>query len=127
MNIWIIAVKVGVWFKQLIMVPTNLAKIASIYAHFKTQQKFSELQQRLEKAEKCLAKDAVIKTGRMFFDNNVFWAKDENGKIEKSPYCPRCFELDGKAVHLITTYIMGVRIAKCPECKTEEIHCGESQ
>ena len=113
---------IWVWLKQLITLPTNLAKVASINKQLEVQQKLSETQNRLKNAENQLAKDAAIKTGRMFFCDNVMWAKDENGQIEKSPYCPRCFELNGKAIHLINTGWNGRDfIAKCLECKINEI------
>jgi hypothetical protein len=114
---------IWVWLKQLIMLPANLAKVASINKYLELQKELFEAQKRLEKAEQRLAKDAAIKTGRMFFFNNVFWAKDENGQIEESPYCPRCFELDGKAVHLIIWYRPASKsnVAKCPECKVDDI------
>jgi formylmethanofuran dehydrogenase subunit E len=117
--------KIGVWLKQTGMLPANLAKVASINKDLELQKQLSETQQRLKEAEERLAKDAAIKTGRMFFHHNVFWAKDENGQIEKSPYCPRCFELDGKAVHLITWYNSGNRVSKCPECKVDGIFFSE--
>jgi predicted Zn-ribbon and HTH transcriptional regulator len=114
--------KIGVWLKQLKAVPANLAKIADIDKNLEIKKELSETQKRLEKAEKRLAKDAAIKAGRMFFCNNVFWIQDENGDIEGSPYCPHCFELDGKAVHLIVWQNgSGDNIAKCLECKSDEI------
>ncbi len=111
------------WLKNLIILPGNLAKVARINENLKLQQQLSEMQQRLEKTENRLAKNAAIESGRMFFCNNVFWAKNAEGQIEKSPYCPHCFELDGKAIHLITWYTnaVGSRKAKCPECKVDEI------
>jgi hypothetical protein len=128
MSFLAIVIKIGMWFKNIIMFPGNLAKVASVNKDLELQQKLSETQQRLEKAEKCLARDAAIKAGRMFFDNNVFWAKNEKGDIEDAPYCPRCFELDGKAVHLITFYTSYHGMTgKCPECKTDEIRFGESE
>jgi predicted Zn-ribbon and HTH transcriptional regulator len=114
-----------VWLKQLVVLPANLAKVASVNKQLELQKELSETQQRLEKAERRLAKDAAIKTGRMFFLNNVFWVKNENDQIEKSPYCPRCFELDGKAIRLITWEQRGYPIAKCPECKTDKIFFAE--
>jgi len=113
---------IWMWLKQLIMLPANLAKVASINKDLELQQKLSETQHRLEEAEKQLAKDAAIKTGGMFFFGNLFWAKDEIGQIEKTPYCPRCFELDGKAVHIIRDYGYN---AICPECKTKIVITGE--
>lgn len=74
-----------------------------------------EAQKQQEKAKKLLAKDVAIKEGRMFFVGNVYWSKDANGKIEESPYCPRCFESDGNYVHLTVAH---GGAAKCPECKT---------
>ena len=82
----IIGKEFWMWFKGLIVLPVNLAKVADINKYLEAQQKLSETQQRLEKAEKQLACDAAIKAGRMFFKNDVFWAKGEDGKIEKSPY-----------------------------------------
>ena len=111
---------IWVWLKQLVMLPANLSKVASINKGLKLQQELSETQQRLEKAEQQLAKDAAIKAGRMFFDDNAAWAKDESGNVEKSPYCPRCFELDGKAVHLIRSNLTAEG-ARCPECKINKI------
>ncbi|MFA7100676.1 MAG: hypothetical protein WC196_02795 [Bacilli bacterium] len=112
---------IWMWLKQLIMLPVNLAKVASIDKHLELQKELSETQQRLENTEKQLAKDAAIKSGRMFFCNNVMWAKDENDKIETSPYCPRCFELDGETVHLIVRCEGIYFYADCPECKVKEI------
>ena len=109
------------WLKQLIALPANLAKVANINKDLELQQKLSETQQRLEEAEKQLAKDAAIKAGRKFLRHNVYWAKQENGQIEESSYCPRCFELDGKAVHIIRDY--GAN-AICPQCKTKIIITG---
>ena len=115
---------IWVWLKQIVMFPANLAKVASINKDLKLQQELSEMQQRLEKAENRLAKYAAIEAGRMFFSNNVYWAKDTNGKIDKSPYCARCFDLNGKAVRLIARYNGVFRIAECPECKAKEIPLG---
>ena len=109
---------IWVWLKQLIALPANLAKVASINKYLELQQKLSETQSRLEETEKQLAKDAAIKAGRMFLFGNVYWAKDADGKIEKASYCPRCFELDGKAIHVITDYGSS---AICPKCKTKII------
>ena len=119
MNYFTIAIT---WLKDLIVLPTNFAKIANINTNLKLQNKLSETQQRLEKAENRLAKYAAIESGRMFFCNNVFWAKDADGQIEKSPYCPRCFELDGKVIHLVTWYknAIGTKEGKCPECKVDK-------
>jgi len=128
MSVWIVIVKIGMWLKNVVMLPANLAKVASINKDLELQQKLSETQQRLEEVEKRLADDAAIKAGRMFFFGNVFWAKNENDQIENSPYCPRCFELNGKAIHLITwhDYRFG-DLAKCPECKVDEIQFRKPQ
>ncbi|MGD1043228.1 MAG: hypothetical protein ABR913_09260 [Sedimentisphaerales bacterium] len=121
-HLLIFAEKFGVWFKDLIILPSNLAKVASINKYLETQQKLSETQRRLEEVEKQLANDAAIKAGRMFFSNNVYWAKNANGQIEESPYCPRCFESDGKPVHVTMDYSVN---ATCPECKAEMIVIGK--
>jgi hypothetical protein len=69
----------------------------------------------IQKAKKLLAKNAAIKEGRMIFVGNVYWAKDINsGKIDESPYCQRCFELDGDTIHL---NVFG-DILSCPACYT---------
>jgi hypothetical protein len=117
---------VWAWLKALAAMPANLAKVATIDKQLQLQQDFSETKDRLEKAEKSLAKESAIKAGRMFFCNNAVWAKDVNGQIEQTPYCPRCFEWDGKAIHLITypiTLNSGATglVGKCPECKTDQI------
>jgi formylmethanofuran dehydrogenase subunit E len=112
---------IGVWLKQLVMLPSNLAKIASIDEQLKLQKELSETQQRLKEAEQKLAAEVAIKVGRMFFCNNVYWAKDENGKIEESPYCPRCFELNGKPIHLVIFQKGIFQYGKCLECKGDEI------
>jgi formylmethanofuran dehydrogenase subunit E len=112
---------IRVRFKELTMLPTNLAKVASINKYLETQQELTKTQQRLKEVEQQLAKEAAIKAGRMFFCDNVYWSKDAANQIEKSPYCPRCFELDGKAVHLIIRYNKVTWIGKCPECKVDEI------
>ena len=60
----------------------------------------------------------------MFFRDNVIWAKDAEGKTEESPYCARCFELDGKPVHLVVwqnPLCPEERVGKCPECKVEGV------
>jgi formylmethanofuran dehydrogenase subunit E len=104
------------WFKQLIMLPDNLAKVADI-------NKCLETQKRLNETEQQLARDAAIKAGQMFFSNNVYWSKNENSQIEESPYCPRCFENDGKFIHLTVAY--GGNAAACPQCKTKVIITGK--
>jgi hypothetical protein len=115
--------KIWMWFKQIKMLPANLAKIASVDEYLKLQQEYTKMKDRAEKAEKCLAKEDAIKAGRMLFCNNVYWSQYTDGEIEYSPYCPRCFELDGKAIHLITwnRRADGNGMAKCPECKIDEI------
>jgi len=112
---------IGVWLKHLIILPTNLAKVASINEQLKIQQELAETQQRLKKAENQLAKYAAIESGRMFFLNNVAWSKDKEGNVETAPYCPRCFELDGKAVHLIKSYEGIFTFGRCLECKVDKI------
>jgi hypothetical protein len=116
---------IWMWLKHIVMLPANLAKVSSINKDLELQQKLSETQQRLKEAEDCLAKDAAIKAGRMFFDYNAYWARDVDGKLDTSPYCARCFDLNGKAVRLITRYRGVFRIAECPECKAKEIPLGE--
>jgi len=115
---------IWMWLKQLIALPANLAKVASINKDLELQQKLSETQYRLEEAEKRLAKDAAVKAGRMFFFGNVIWAKGADGKIETSPYCTRCFESDGKAVHVNVDYSGN---AVCPECKAKFLITGHPQ
>jgi hypothetical protein len=117
--------KLWVWFQQVKMLPTNLAKVAEINKYLECQQELAKTQNRLKEVEQQLAADTTIKIGRMFFRNNVYWAKNEDGKIEESPYCPRCFELGGKLVHLITWQTRWNKVAKCPECKVDEILFGE--
>ena len=115
---------IWMWLKQLIMLPSNLAKVASINKDLELQQKLSETQQRMEKAEQLLAKYAAIEAGRMFFSNNVYWARNSDGKLDDSPYCAHCFDLNGKPVRLITRYRGCFRIAECPECEAKEIPLG---
>jgi hypothetical protein len=112
---------IWVWLQQLVMLPANLAKVSGINKDLKLQQELSETQQRLEKAENKLAKYAAIEAGRLFFDKNVYWAKDAEGKIDATPYCPRCFDLDGQPVRLIPRRESGRRFAECPECKVKKI------
>jgi hypothetical protein len=99
------------------------AKIRNKY--LKKQQSLSETQQRLKEAEKLLAKEAAIKAGRMVFRYNVYWAKNADGSIEKTPYCPRCFDKSGDIIHL--TVFWGEYIAGCPECNTTIIITGKPQ
>jgi len=115
---------IWVWLKQAVMLPTNLAKVSSINKDLKLQQKLSETQQRLEKAEQRLSKYTAIEAGRLFFSNNVYWGKDAEGKIDRTPYCPHCFDLNGQLVRLIPRNKGIFRFAECPECKAKEIPLG---
>jgi hypothetical protein len=115
---------IWVWVKQVVMLPTNLAKVTSIYKDLELQQQLAETQQKLEEAEKQLAKYTAIETGRLFFRNNACWGKDANGNVDKAPYCPRCFDLDGNAVRLIPRYKGIFRFADCPQCKAKDIPIG---
>ena len=115
---------VWVWLKQIVMLPVNLAKVASINKHLELQQQLSETQQRLEQAEQKLAKYAAIEKGRLIFSYNVYWARDANGKVNISPYCSRCLDLDGKLVRLVTRCKGVLRFGDCPECGSKDIPLG---
>ena len=119
----VIGEKFGVWLKDLITLPVNLAKVADINKYLEVQKELSEAQKGLKEAKEQLDRDAAIKKGRMFFGDNVVWAKGEDGKVEKSPYCSHCFELDSKLIHLITIEYQGdERRGKCPECNANGIY-----
>jgi hypothetical protein len=107
------------WLEQIVMLPRNLAKVAAINRYLECEKELAEAKDRLKQAEKYLAAERAVKAGRMFFRNNVVWAKGEDGEIEDAPYCARCFELNGKLVHLIMQKkgLIGVFDAACPECR----------
>ncbi|MGD0784398.1 MAG: hypothetical protein ABR969_01105 [Sedimentisphaerales bacterium] len=113
------------WLKQLITLPANLAKVASINKDLELQQKLLETQQRLQEAEQRLAKYDAVETGRLFFSNNVYWARNADGTLDTSPYCARCFDLNGKPIRLVVRQRGIFRIAKCPECRIDEIPLGD--
>jgi hypothetical protein len=116
---------VWVWLKQLITLPANLAKVAGINKDLELQQKLLETQQRLQEAEQRLAKYDAVETGRLFFSNNVYWARNADGTLDTSPYCARCFDLNGKPIRLVVRQRGIFRIAKCPECRIDEIPLGD--
>ena len=57
------------------------------------------------------------------FADGVYWPLGEESeeglgrriKKDETPFCPRCFEVDGKAIHLISDGFQ--RAYLCPECK----------
>jgi hypothetical protein len=60
-----------------------------------------------------------IKTkGDLIRDDEAYYAKSENGDPIGDPYCARCFETEGIAVHLATMPDNRIRCF-CPACKTE--------
>lgn len=46
--------------------------------------------------------------------NEMYFEKDEGGNTSGDPYCPRCFEADGKQVHLV---YRNEDYLACPECE----------
>ena len=122
---------VWVWFKQVKMLPGILAKVANVDRYLECAKELAETKDRLKQVENCLAAERAIKSGRMFFSGNAVWAKGENGKVEDAPYCARCFELNGKTVHLITfqhnSRNGSFRLARCPECQGKDFPIGRPQ
>lgn len=108
-----------IWLKGLVQLPGNLAKVAQVNQSLGLEQELAETKNRLKKAQEHLANEAAVRNGRLFFRDNVLWAKNENGEIESAPYCSRCFELNGKQIHLIVYQGARECLGRCPECKTE--------
>ena len=52
--------------------------------------------------------------GKMHFEKDAYWMGD--GRTEKDgPYCPRCYDIDGRPVRMTLGYDDFFR---CPQCKT---------
>lgn len=58
-----------------------------------TQQLIIELEAKVRELEST--RDLA---DRLVFEENTYWMKDANGKA--MAYCPRCYDADGKLVHL---------------------------
>lgn len=113
---------VWMWLEQVIKLPGNLSKVASINRYLENEKQLAEAKDTLKQVQDCLAAERAIKSGRMTISDNAAWAKGENGEVERAPYCARCLELDGKAVHLLVFtrydgYGQAYAAASCPECK----------
>ncbi len=73
------------------------------------QEENRELKERVRQLEEKSRVQASL-----VYRNNLYWKRDETGK-EEGPYCPRCWEADGKLVHL---RVNGDEGAFCLNCKS---------
>lgn len=91
-----------------------------------------ELQEKLLDAEELLlkAKEQILRDdqriqeleGKLRFkaklvrQNSKYYEADENGRPISDPYCPRCWESEQKAIHLLPIEDEGDRF-RCANCK----------
>lgn len=61
------------------------------------------------------AKAALEQKARMQFEKDAYWMGD--GRTESDgPYCPRCFDVDGKSVRMVLRFNDWF---KCLQCETQ--------
>jgi hypothetical protein len=65
--------------------------------------------------ERVLALESALDLkGKMQFDRDAYWMGE--GRAEKDgPYCPRCYDHDGKTIRMLLGFN---DVFRCPECKT---------
>ena len=108
------------WIKGVVALPLNLTKAADANQRLAVEHELAETKARLSELEDESTRRKVELNGRVPFYGKARWLRDTEGTIEDVPYCPRCYDADGKLIHLIITPWEGdpFGIAKCLNCKS---------
>jgi hypothetical protein len=76
----------------------------------KIQEEQISRDRRIRELEETLAFQ-----GRLVRKNQYYFEVDDSGQLSGDPYCPQCWEVERKAVHV---YVHLSDQERCPNCKT---------
>ncbi len=79
----------------------------------------SELRESLveKDAEISALKDALQLKATLIRHREVYYEKDEAGTATGSAFCPKCWEVDFKIIHLVRNH-RPRHYSRCPSCET---------
>lgn len=87
----------------------DVATVLKKAGEIETQKRFLELEEdrielrreNIELKEQIKALEERLKLqGSLQFDGTVYWMVHDDGKKEEWPYCPCCYDVNSKLVHL---------------------------
>lgn len=83
-----------------------------------TRMRLSEIQDLLAAKDQELSalRDALSIKASVVRRGNAYYETDERGEPKGSPFCPRCWEVDHRLLHLVRVPKDGAT-KTCPECK----------
>jgi len=75
-----------------------------------------ELVQEKEKEIARLVNALALKSKVLKFDD-AYYEQDAEGKPKGDPFCLRCWEIEGRLIHIVLEPTSGIKKRICPKCK----------
>jgi hypothetical protein len=100
----------------------SIAKILLEAGKIEQYEQILEIQDRLDKIQKklqkCEEENKTLKEklefkNNLFFENNAYWLKREDGSKE-GPFCSRCWDRNKNQIRMLVNPTRG--FCSCPEC-----------